>query len=105
MARGAFTFGCAGPMLGALVIAGVYLVTILGCTMWGAIRLAPAVMTYLLSVEIFAGVLAIAGTVLLLFALSEATKALLYVAGVSVEVAIWLGPLLLGLVVGLSRGR
>lgn len=43
--------------IGALAVAGLYLSTILGCTMWGAARLEPAAMTYLLSVEMIAGVL------------------------------------------------
>ena len=46
-----------------------------------------------------ASILAVAGTVLLLHAAGEGMQALLYVLGVDAEIAIWLGPLVLGLLV------
>ena len=48
---------------------------------------------------LFAGVLAIAGTVILLIAASAAVGELLEWAGLHPDIAEWLGPLLLGLVV------
>lgn len=51
-----------GPQIwqsGALrdcLLGGLYLAFILGCTMWGAMRLAPAVLSFLLSIEIIAGI-------------------------------------------------
>lgn len=44
------------PVLGSLGFAGFYIATLLGSTIWGATRLEPAAMTYLLSVEMVAGV-------------------------------------------------
>ena len=40
----------------AFAVSGAYLAFILGCTMWGATRLSPTVMSFLLSAEIIGGV-------------------------------------------------
>ena len=68
------------------LLAAVYVGTMMAGTMWGAFRLPPAVMTYLLSIEIIGGVLS---SVLILgerFGWLEAGGAIFIVSAVLVEV-------------------
>lgn len=73
------------------IMAGAYVGTMMAGTMWGAFRLPPAVMTYLLSIEIISGVLS---SVLILgerFGWLEAGGTLFIVSAVLVEV-VWTKP-------------
>lgn len=73
------------------VFSAAYVGTMMAGTMWGAFRLPPAVMTYLLSVEILGGVLS--STLLLgeVFGWLEAGGAIFILAAVLVEV-VWTRP-------------
>ena len=73
------------------VMVAAYVGTMMAGTMWGAFRLPPAVMTYLLSIEIVSGVLS---SVLILgetFGWLEAGGAFFIVSAVLVEV-LWTKP-------------
>jgi len=68
------------------VVTSLYMGVLLTGTMWGAFRLPPMVMTYLLSVEILSGVLSSALLLGEPFGLFEAAGAALITAAVLTEV-------------------
>ncbi|MEM7742096.1 MAG: DMT family transporter [Pseudomonadota bacterium] len=72
--------------LEAAVVGVLYLGILLGGTLWGAFRLPPAVMTYLLSVEILGGVLSSAILLDERFGVFEIGGAVCILAAVFVEV-------------------
>jgi len=73
----------------AVAIVCAYVGAMMASTMWGAFRLPPAVMTYLLSVEIFTGVLSAALILGEPFGWFEIGGAVFIIAAVLVEV-LWL---------------
>ncbi|MEM9140665.1 MAG: DMT family transporter, partial [Pseudomonadota bacterium] len=70
----------------AFLIAAAYVGTMMAGTMWGAFRLPPAVMTYLLSLEILGGVFSAVFILGETFGWFEAAGALFIIGAVLVEV-------------------
>lgn len=70
----------------AFVFSAIYVGIILAGTMWGAFQLPPAVMSYLLSIEILGGVLSSALILGEVFGLYETGGAILIISAVLIEV-------------------